>query len=89
MRAAAFERLVAQAGYKNIQIEAGSVGLVVYGPTIASVAQVTAQLAGFAKLVDSGARAEDVCIDADEPTTTRFVATVRLDWNRVPESRAA
>ncbi len=82
MRATAFERLVSQAGYRGIEIEAGAVGLVIYGPTSTSVAQVAEQLAGAARLGDPSARAERVSVEADEPAATRFVSTVHVDWER-------
>ena len=87
-RAHTLEALVAKAGFKNIQIEAGPVGLVVYGPTQTSVAQVAAKMAEFAKLFDTHARAEAVCVDADEAPTSRFIATVRFDWNALSQEAA-
>jgi histidine ammonia-lyase len=87
-RAFTLEALVAKAGFKNIQIEAGQVGLVVYGSTQTSVAQVAAKMAEFARLFDSAARAEAVCVDASEASTSRFIATVRFDWNALSKEAA-
>lgn len=87
MRALTLEARLAQLGMP-VQVEAGPVGLVVYGASTACVATAAKQLVDWARLVDDGARCDRVAFDGEEPAETRFITTVHVCWARVP-SRAA
>ena len=64
-----------------VEIEAGPIGLVIYGESRATVFVVAHESARAARRCgDARAEVEHVGIDADEPAATRWLACVTLDW---------
>lgn len=71
------------------EIEAGPVGLVVYGPTSATVNAVTKSLARGPRTLGVAVRTSPAAADADEPEATRWWGTVEFDWDAMPSSASA
>jgi len=66
----------------TVQIEAGTVGLVVYASTRVDAERVARDLAGSARARDPRARAAPATKDADEPAATAWWTTVEFDWRK-------
>lgn len=79
VRASALEALHRETGLL-VEIEAGPVGLVVYGPSVAAVRAAAVSLVRSARTRDPKAELEPIGDDADEPAETRFYGVVRFDW---------
>ncbi len=65
------------------EIEAGPVGLVVYASTARDASVVADNVVKCLKPRDPNVSREDVVHDKDEGFATRFICTVRIDWDRI------
>ena len=85
--AARLAALYARAGMP-IEIEAGPVGLVVYGPSPAIVRKAAQSLASTPRVLGADVAVGPITVEPDEPKATRFWTTVEFDWS-VIETRGA
>lgn len=67
----------------RVEIEAGPIGLVVYGPDRSAVSRVAAECVAAARVDgDPLAEIEHIGVDDGEPPPTRWVAVVTFDWEK-------
>ena len=81
-RMTALEERYAEAGLP-VEIEAGPVGVVVYGPARRVVESVCRALVETVRDVDTHAVIDGGGEDRDESSATRFWAVVTFDWNKI------
>lgn len=81
MNAKGLQKLYAAAGFP-VEIEAGNVGLVVYGPSPNTVRTVAENLIRSIRDRDPKVRRDEPSACQDEPPTTAYVCTVQFDWKK-------
>jgi hypothetical protein len=78
-RATAIEALHRKAGLA-VELEPGPVGMVVYGPSKATVLASARSLLASARAKDAKASIESIDFERDELPETCWVAVVSFDW---------
>jgi hypothetical protein len=79
-RLASLEATYLAAGL-TVEIEAGPIGLVIYGAGRQIVATIARKLVESARAKDPRAEVEYVGTDEKEPSETRWHAVVTFDWS--------
>lgn len=69
-----------------VEIEIGPVGVVVYAASPAMAARAAESLADAPRTLGVFVTVEAPVFERDEPAATAWIATVRFDWNRMPEA---
>lgn len=68
-----------------VEVEAGPVGLVVYGSDAATVRRVAQSLASTPRVLGGEVTVGPITVDQDEPEATRFWTTVEFDWSVIED----
>ena len=88
MRAAAIEAIHRSAGLP-VEIEAGPVGFMVYGPSARTVMDSARALMRAIRQFDAAVLVDPVATEPDERPETRVFTSVRFDWSKVEQGKQA
>lgn len=67
----------------HVEVEAGPIGLIIYGDSQEAVTKVAKVVVASAHRVDKRAEVEHVGIDRAEPAKTQWHAVVTFDWSKM------